>query len=297
MTQSQTRKKFLQDMTLRGFSPQSIITYENHCKRFLDFTKAVDTSELTEGEFRTYLLHLIQREDLAPATINLSNSVVRFLYEVTLEKDINYKRVPHAKKPIRRPVVLTVEELHSFFEQVERPKQFAFFLNLYGSGLRISEMLALRIDDIDAKRMLLRVRCGKGSKERYAPLTEAGLEAFRHYWKLYRPDNPNDFVFPDCTRTRPQGSSSIGAMFRKVAEEADIRKKATPHTLRHCFATHSLQSGTDLVTLKEMLGHSSLSSTAEYLHLSLVDRSNSRSPQELTAEFWAEYRERHFIHG
>ena len=297
MTQSQTRKKFLQDMTLRGFSPQSIITYENHCKRFLDFTKAVDTSKLTEGEFRTYLLHLIQRENLAPATINLSNSVVRFLYEVTLEKDINHKRVPHAKKPIRRPVVLTVEELHSFFEQVERPKQFAFFLNLYGSGLRISEMLALRTDDIDAKRMLLRVRCGKGNKERYAPLTEAGLEAFRHYWKLYRPDNHNDFVFPDCTRTRPQGSSSIGAMFRKVAEDADIRKKATPHTLRHCFATHSLQSGTDLVTLKEMLGHSSLSSTAEYLHLSLVDRSNSRSPQELTAEFWAEYRERHFIHG
>lgn len=297
MTQSQTRKKFLQDMTLRGFSRQSIITYEDHCKRFLDFTKTRDTSKLTEREFRSYLLHLSQREDLAPATINLSNSVVRFLYEVTLEKDINYKRVPHAKKPIKRPVVLTVEELHSFFEQVERPKHFAFFLNLYGSGLRISEMLALRTDDIDAQRMLLRVRCGKGNKERYAPLTEAGLEAFRHYWRLYRPDNTNNFVFPDYTRIRPQSVDAFGAMFRKVAEDADIRKKATPHTLRHCFATHSLQSGTDLMTLKEMLGHSSLSSTAEYVHLSLVDRSNSRSPQELTAEFWAEYRERNFIHG
>ena len=297
MTQSQTRKKFLQDMTLRGFSPQSIITYEDHCKRFLDFTKIRDTSKLTEREFRSYLLHLSQREDLAPATINLSNSVVRFLYEVTLEKDINYKRVPHAKKPVKRPIVLTVEELRAFFEQVERPKHFAFFLNLYGSGLRISEMLALRTDDIDAQRMLLRVRCGKGNKERYAPLTEAGLEAFRHYWRLYRPVNTNNFVFPDYTRIRPQSVDAFGTMFRKVAEDADIRKKATPHTLRHCFATHTLQSGTDLITLKEMLGHAALSSTAEYVHLSLVDRSNSRSPQELTAEFWAEYRERNFIHG
>ena len=163
--------------------------------------------------------------------------------------------------------------------------------------MRISEMLALRTDDIDAKRMLLRVRCGKGSKERYAPLTEAGLEAFRHYWRLYRPVNTNNFVFPDYTRIRPQSVDAFGTMFKKVAEAAGIRKKATPHTLRHCFATHTLQSGTDLVTLKETLGHACFSSTATYVHLSLVDKSNSRSPEELTAEFWAGYRERNFIHG
>lgn len=297
MTQSQTRRKLLLDMQLRGFSPNTIDSYSIKCNRFLAFTKTRDASKLTEKEFRSYLLHLHQRGDLAPSSINLYNSAIRFLYEVTLEKDINYRRVPHAKEPIRRPAVLTVGELRSFFGHVERPKQFAFFLNLYGSGLRIGEMLALRTDDIDAKRMLLRVRCGKGNKERYAPLTEAGLEAFRHYWKLYRPGNTNDFVFPDYTKTRPQCANAFGAMFRKVAEDADIRKKATPHTLRHCFATHTLQSGTDLITLKEMLGHAALSSTAEYVHLSLVDRSNSRSPQELTAEFWAEYRERNFIHG
>jgi site-specific recombinase XerD len=297
MTQSQTRKKFLQDMTLRGFSRQSIITYEDHCKRFLDFTKTRDTSKLTEREFRSYLLHLSQREDLAPATINLSNSVIRFLYEVTLEKDINYKRVPHAKEPVKRPIVLTVEELSAFFEQVERPKHFAFFLNLYGSGLRISEMLALRTDDIDAKRMLLRVRCGKGNKERYAPLTEAGLEAFRHYWRLYRPVNTNNFVFPDYTRTRTMTRCAFESSFKKILALGGICKRVGPHVLRHCLATHALQSGTDLVTLKEMLGHASLSSTAEYVHLSLVDKSNSRSPEELTAEFWAGYRKRNFIHG
>lgn len=297
MTQSQTRRKFLQDMELRGFSAQSIITYENHCKRFLDFTKVEDTTTLTEREFRTYLLHLSQREDLAPATINLSNSVVRFLYEVTLEKDINHRRVPRKKNPLTRPMVLDPRELGIFFAHLSGIKHFAFFLNLYGSGLRIGEMLALRTDDIDAQRMLLRVRCGKGNKERYAPLTEAGLEAFRHYWKLHRPVNADNYVFPDRTRTRTMTRGAFESSFKKILALGGICKRVSPHVLRHCYATHSLQSGTDLVTLKETLGHSCFSSTATYVHLSLVDRSNSRSPEELTAEFWAGYRERNFIHG
>jgi site-specific recombinase XerD len=297
MTQSQTRRKLLQDMQLRGFSEATISCYSRQCDCFLEFCKAKDTAKLTESEFRSYLLHLTNRKDLAPSTFNQYNSAVRFLYEVTLEKDINHKRVPHAKEPVTRPEVLTPQELEAFFKEVARPKQFAFFLNLYGSGLRISEMVALRTNDIDAGRMLLHVRCGKGRKERFAPLTQSGLEAFRYYWKMYRPTNANDYIFPDYTKTRTQGYRSFESMFRKIAKDAQIIKKANCHTLRHCFATHTLQSGTDLMTLKEMLGHSSLSSTTVYLHLSLVDRSNTRSPEELSAQFWAEYRERNFIHG
>jgi site-specific recombinase XerD len=297
MTQSQTRRKLLQDMQLRGFSEATISCYSRQCDCFLEFCKAKDTAKLTEKEFRTYLLHLTSRGNLAPSTFNQYNSAVRFLYEVTLEKDINHKRVPHAKEPVTRPEVLTPQELEAFFKEVARPKQFAFFLNLYGSGLRISEMVALRTNDIDAGRMLLHVRCGKGRKERFAPLTQSGLEAFRYYWKMYRPTNANDYIFPDYTKTRTQGYRSFESMFRKIAKDAQIIKKANCHTLRHSFSTHTLQSGTDLMTLKEMLGHSSLSSTTIYLHLSLVDRSNTRSPEELSAQFWAEYRERNFIHG
>lgn len=297
MTQSQTRRKLLQDMKLRGFSEDTISSYSIQCNCFLNFSKAKDTSRLTEKEFRAYLVYLTGRGDLAPSTINLYNCAVRFLYEVTLEKDINYKRVPHMKEPKTRPEILTVEELEAFFKEVTGPKQFAFFLNLYGSGLRISEMLALKTNDIDGKRMLIRVRSGKGRKERFAPLTKAGYEALRHYWKLYRPANANNYVFPDYTRTRTQSPDSFETMFKKIAKDAGICKNATPHTLRHSFSTHMLQSGTDLMTLKEMLGHSSLSSTTVYLHLSLIDRSNTRSPEELASEFWAEYRERNFIHG
>ena len=185
MTQSQTRRKFLQDMQLRGFSDGTISCYSIQCNCFLEFCKVRNTAKLTEKEFRTYLLHLTSRGNLAPSTINQYNSAIRFLYEITLEKDINHKRVPHAKEPVRRPEVLTPQELEAFFREVARPKQFAFFLNLYGSGLRISEMAALRVSDIDARRMLLHVRCGKGRKERFAPLTQSGLEAFRYYWKMY----------------------------------------------------------------------------------------------------------------
>ena len=297
MTQSQTRRKFLQDMQLRGFSDGTISCYSIQCNCFLEFCKVRNTAKLTEKEFRTYLLHLTSRGNLAPSTINQYNSAIRFLYEVTLEKDINHKRVPHAKEPVTRPEVLTPQELEAFFREVTRPKHFAFFLNLYGSGLRISEMAALRVSDIDARRMLLHVRCGKGRKERFAPLTQSGLEAFRYYWKMYRPTNDNDYIFPDYTKTRTQSPDSFESMFRKIVKDAQICKKASPHTLRHCFATHTLQSGTDLMRLKEMLGHSSLSSTTVYLHLSLVDKSNTRSPEELSARFWAEYRERNFIRG
>ena len=295
MTLFQAKAKLIDDMKLRNFSENTIRTYNLKCLKFLDYSKVKDTSRLTEKEFRAYLLYL-QAKDLKESSINIHNSAVRFLYEVTLEKDINYKRVPHMKEPKTRPEILTVEELTSFFAGVTKPKRFAFFLNLYGSGLRISEMLALRTNDIDGKRMLIRVRSGKGRKERYAPLTRAGYEALRHYWKLYSPTNVNNYVFPDVTRTRSMSLSSFETAIKKIANEAGICKNPTPHTLRHNFSTHMLQSGTDLMTVKEMLGHSCLSSTTVYLHLSLVDKSNTKSPEELAGEFWAEYRERNFIH-
>lgn len=296
MTYWQTKTKLMADMKLRNFSESTIDSYYGKCLKFLDSNKIKDPSRLTEKEFRAYLLRL-KAKGLKASSINLHNTAVRFLYEVTLEKDINYKRVPHMKKPKTRPAILAVDELASLFAEVTNLRHFAFFINLYGSGLRISEMLALRTSDIDGKRMLIRVRSGKGRKERYTPLTRAGYEALRHYWKLYRPVNANQYLFPDYTRTRSMSSDAFEIAIKKITNEANICKNSTPHTLRHQFATHMLQSGTDLMTLKEMLGHTSLSSTTIYLHISLVDKSNTKSPEELTGEFWAEYCERNFIHG
>jgi len=294
MTQKQTVTKLMVDMRLRNFSDCTIKSYLLTSKRFLTFTSIQNTFDLCEKQFREYLVFLISK-NLAAPTINLYNCAIRFLYEVTLEKDINYKRVPHMKKFKKRPEILTVDELASFFANLTNPKHFAFFLNMYGSGLRISEMLALKTGDIDGKRKLIRINCGKGRKERYAPLTIAGYEALRYYWKTYRPVNNNDYLFPDYTKTRTQNPSSFEQILKKIAKKAEICKNFTPHTLRHNFATHSLQSGLDLMTLKEMLGHTSLSTTSVYLHLFLVDKSNTKSPEELTKVFWDEYRERSFL--
>lgn len=284
-------------MQLRGFSENTVESYSLPTIRFLNQCCKTDVISLDENDFRAYLLHLHNQGTLKPASINQYNSAIRFFYEVTLEKDINYKRIPHSKKHKTRPEVLSVPELISFFDNINNPKHFAFYLNLYGSGLRISEMVSLQTGDIDGKRMLLHVRNGKGGKERFTLLTEAGYKALQYYWKIYRPVNVQNYVFPDYTRTRTLSTDAFESMFKKVSKDAGLCKSATPHTLRHSFSTHSLQSGMDLMTLKEMLGHSSLSSTSVYLHLSLVDQSNKRSPSDVTAEIQSLFNERNFIHG
>ena len=297
MTHQQALKKLLSDMQLRGFSENTVKSYYNQSVRFLKQCCKTDVNSLDEKDFRSYLLHLHNQGTLKPSTINLYNCAIRFFYEVTLEKDINYKRVPHSKQHKTRPEVLSVPELISFFDKINNPKHFAFYLNLYGSGLRISEMLSLQTGDIDGKRMLLHVRNGKGGKERFTPLTEAGYKALRYYWKTYSPVNAQNYVFPNYTRTRTLSTDAFESMFKKLSKDAGLCKDATPHTLRHCFSTHSLQSGMDLMTLKEMLGHSSLSSTSVYLHLSLIDQSNKRSPADVTSEIKSLFDERNFIHG
>jgi len=241
------------------------------------------------------MLH--QAGDVKTSTINNYNSILRFFYEVTLEKNLNYRRIPHSKVHKTRPEVLSPDELLVYFDEINNPKHFAFFLNLYGSGLRISEMASLKTHHIMKNKMLLHVRNGKGGKERFAPLTDAGYDAFQLYWRRYRPQNTLKYVFPDYTRTRHMSTRAFESLMKKKTEEAGLRKSISAHTLRHSFATHMLQSGTDLMTLKEMLGHSSLSSTAVYLHLSLVDQSNTRSPADVAAEIKARYNERMFIHG
>ena len=192
MTHRQALRKLLADMRLRGFRENTVESYNLPIMRFLNQCCKTDVMSLDEKDFRSFLLHLHKQGTLKPSSINQYNSAIRFFYEVTLEKDINYKRVPHSRKNKTRPEVLSIPELISFFNEINNPKHFAFYLNLYGSGLRISEMVSLQTRDIDGKRMLLHVRNGKGGKERFAPLTDAGYKALRYYWKTYRPVNANN---------------------------------------------------------------------------------------------------------
>jgi len=233
MTHQQALRKLLSDMQLRGFSENTVESYSLPIMQFLNQCCKTDVNSLEENDFRQHLLHLHNQGTLKPTTINRYNSAIRFFYEVTLEKDINYKRVPHSKLHKTRPEVLSIPELISFFGEINNPKHFAFFLNLYGSGLRISEMVSLQTGDIDGKRMLLHVRNGKGGKERFTSLTDAGYTALRYYWKTYRPVNIHNYVFPDCTKTRTLTPSGFMSLFKKLSKEAGLCKAATPHTLRY----------------------------------------------------------------
>jgi len=297
MNKDQAMQSFLKICNSEASPKAPCQTYLLTASRFLEYCRTADVATLDESPFRDYLLELHASGSLSPVTINHHNSIIRFLYEVTLEKNINYKHIPRFKKHKGRPTAFSVGELLHFFSLINNPMHFAFFLTLYGSGLRISELASLRTDDIDSKRMLIHIREGKGNKERYTPLTEAGLMALRHYWKTYRPVNPGGYLFPHRDRTRCAGRYTFDKMFKNILFKAQISMGATPHTLRHCFATHTLQSGTDLMTLKEMLSHASISSTSVYIHLSLVDRSNKRSVEDVAAEIKAMYDLRNPSHG
>ncbi len=238
MTHQQAIRKLQTDMQLRGFSVHTTISYYLLTKKFLSQCKQANVKALDESDFRAYLVHLHEQGTLQTATINQYNSAVRFFYEITLGKDINYKRVPHAKVHKSRPAVLSPDELTAFFDEITNPKHFAFFLNLYGSGLRISELVSAKTTDIDGNRILIHVRRGKGDKERFAPLTDAGYAALRHYWKRYRPENPHKYVFPDYTRTRHMSPRSFESLYEKENRRSRVTEiNFTAHTpAQFCYS-------------------------------------------------------------
>ena len=183
--------------------------------------------------------------------------------------------IPFAKLPRTLMAVLSAEEVERLLEATESPKYRAIFMAAYGAGMRIGEVRRLRIDDIDSARGLIRVRDGK-TGERYVPLGPRLLEALREYWRAYRPQGPE--LFPGRGKTGVLTRTAVHKVLRQVAKKAGIEKHVTPHTFRHCFATHLLDTGTDLHTVQVLLGHASLESTAKYLHRSRQRLGRVQSP-------------------
>ncbi len=171
---------------------------------------------------------------------------------------------PVPRKEKKLPVVLSLEEIAAFFAVIENLKHWTIFTLMYATGLRISETLNLVPSDIDSKRMVILVRQGKGKKDRYATLYPSLLGSLRDYWKAYRPET---WLFPGQTPDEPLNRSSVERLCAPFRKKAGIKKRVTPHTMRHCFATHLLEAGTDLRTIQLLLGHRSLNSTAVYLHV------------------------------
>jgi site-specific recombinase XerD len=219
---------------------------------------------------RQYQLYLLNERKLSPETINQCIAALKFLYLVTLEMPWTDEYFPHVRRAYKLPVVLSEEEVLAYFDHVPSLKYRAALMVCYGAGLRISEALALRICDIESKRGLLRIVQGKGAKDRYAMLSPRLLDVLRRYYRASpHPDaTRNDYLFPSWRKDRHLSTTSLSLACREAAARAGIAKRVTVHTLRHSFATHLLENGTELRVIQALLGHTRIDTTARYASVS-----------------------------
>jgi len=266
------RQRMIEDLRIRNYSPRTVKIYI-HC--VASFAKYSGTSPdfLEQEHIRDYQRYLVEERKVSWSIFNQNVCALRFLYRTTLNKDWMIKHIPYPKREKKLPVVLSPGELSSFFAGIKNLKHRAVLQTMYGLGLRISEALGLRVSDIDGKRKVARITIGKSKRDRYVPLSETLLDILRDYWRTYR---PTKWLFPGMSPERHLSHTTIQRVCRPACKEAGLSKRVTTHTMRHCFATHLLESGIDLRTIQILLGHSSLKTTAIYLH---VARNNLGSPE------------------
>lgn len=255
---------------MRNFSHYTYDAYLSKTKEMIRYFKK-PMEEVTTEELRNFLQkHLKEERKLSDRSINYYNSIIRFVYEVTLDKILNKKQLPMRKQKRTVYKVLTKEELSTFFNCVDNFKFKTIFMLAYGSGLRIGEIANLREEDIDGKNMRIFVREGKGNKERYTILSKKSLEMLRIYWTKYRQNKRRGRIF----LSESGAAITVGVIrehFRQYRRKAKLSEKVTMHTLRHCFATNLIENGATLIQVKELMGHSNIRSTMEYIHVANID--------------------------
>jgi site-specific recombinase XerD len=256
------RQRFLDDLRLRNYSPRTLEAYVAGVARFArHFGRSPD--QLGPEEVRAFQLHLLERK-ASWSQFNQTVCALRFLYGTTLGRPEQLPLIPYGKRPKTLPCVLSPDEVVRFLEAAPPGRDRVLLQTTYACGLRLGEVLHLCVSDIDSARMVVQVRQGKGQKDRLVPLSLRLLEELRGYW---RHDRPKTWLFPGASPERPLHGCNIQRLCQRLLPLARISKRATPHTLRHSYATHLLEAGVDLLTLQALLGHKDLQTTAHYLHL------------------------------
>ncbi len=270
------RQRMLQDMQMRNLSPRTQDAYIRAVARLAAFYK-LSPDRLDLEQVRNFLVHLVGQR-VSFSLFNQVRCALVLFYRVTLGRDWAFDRIGTQKQPKRLPVVLSQEEMTHFFAAIDRLKYRALFMAVYGCGLRVSEVVALRAEDIDSKRMVLRVCQGKGMKDRYVMLSPKLLEVLREYYKAFR---PTATLFFGQDKARPLDRGTVLRACRLIARRAGLTRRVTVHTLRHSFATHLLEGGVDLRTIQALLGHRSLRTTALYTFVSTQRVAATPSPLDL----------------
>lgn len=262
------RKMMLEELQRRNYSDrttryylQAVAAFAQHCGRPPD--------KLGPDELRSYQAYLLKERKLAVGTVIARVAALRFFFVRTLKRHEFREDLPYPKKQRRLPTVLSLDEVARLIDAAGNLTQRALLMILYGTGMRRLEASLLKVSDIDSRRMLIRVQRGKGGHSRDLPLSPALLETLRAYWRWKKPQT---YLFPSSGGHRgpdkPISDKTVWYACTEAARHAGITKRVTPHTLRHSWATHLLETGTDLRTIQVLLGHGDLETTAKYLHLS-----------------------------
>jgi site-specific recombinase XerD len=285
---SPLRARMIEDMTVRGFSEKTRNDYVRNVRAFAAFIgQSPDTA--TAEDVRLFQLHQT-RIGMQPPSINSAVSALRFFFTVTLDRPDLARRLTVVPQPRRIPAVLSVEEVTLLLRAASAPKYKAAFATAYGAGLRVSEVVALKVGDVDSERMLLRVERGKGRKDRHAMLSPQLLELLRAWWREGQRRSlllPGGWLFPGRNPVEPlsarQFCRAVHAAAQAAAQAAGIKKRVSPHTLRHSFATHLLEQDTDIRVIQVLLGHAKLDTTALYTRVANTTIRTVTSPLDRLA--------------
>ena len=272
------RRRMTEDMQVRNLSPHTQNSYVQQVSLFARHFRQ-SPEALGPEEIRAYQLYLTNERKLATGSILIAIAALRFLYKVTLHRDWRLEDIiPAPKKPQKLPIVLSPQEVLQFLNCVPSLKHRTILTVCYAAGLRISEAIRLKVADIDSERMVIRVEQGKGQKDRYVMLSPKLLQILRRWWPV---NKPKQWLFPGGGVNGPLTREAVEDACQQAHQRCGIAKPITPHSLRHAFAVHLLESGTDVRTIQLLLGHRSLATTARYLRLATTKVCATKSPLDL----------------
>lgn len=265
------------DMLLHGFSFNTRRSYINSIRRMAKYYNR-SPEQISNDEIESYILHLLRDEKLTYSSCNCLLAALKFFYVKTLGYPKTPFVIPITKQPLKLPNVPSRNDIKQLFSVTNDVKQRIILMLAYGAGLRISEITNLKIKNIDSEQMCLHIEQSKGNKDRYALLSPKLLSELRKYWKTY---HPQTWLFPREDGTGPVKPLTIHRIWKKIKEKAGLKKHFGIHSLRHAFATHMLEDGIDLYTIKQLLGHASIRTTSRYLHLTKQQMAKTISPLDL----------------
>ncbi len=273
----QLRDRMDADLRLGGYSASTQKIYLCYARLFANhFMRS--PAEMGEAEVRIFLLHLIEERRASRETVRQVRAALAFLYTTTLCRGIEIKNVPRVRLRHRLPMVLSGTEVEAVLAAIRTPKYRGIVMALYAGGLRVTEACRLRPGDIDPRRMLIHVHNGKGGRDRYTVLSTKLLAYLRGYWKLAR---KGEWLFDGNTPDGHAHPETVRRVFRRALIDAGVHKPVTPHVLRHSFATHLLECGTDITVIQALLGHASANTTKIYTHVSLDLIGRTQSPLDV----------------